>query len=61
MVTAEGFMIYEDVRVSGVTNMFDVRTVQSISGLSRATIVDIMNNYSEYRKKYLESPEDDES
>jgi hypothetical protein len=34
--------------MSGVTNMFDVRTVESISGLSKAKIFDIMKNYEQY-------------
>jgi hypothetical protein len=38
--------------MSGVTNMFDVRTVESISGLSKAKIMDIMKNYSQYDKTF---------
>ena len=53
MVSKEDFLAYEDVRLSGITNMFDTRMVQELSGLDRETILDIMNNYGEYRKKYL--------
>lgn len=52
MVTKNEFQSYLDVQDSGVTNMFDVRTVESISGLSKATIMDIMKNYSEYYKTF---------
>jgi hypothetical protein len=52
MVTKNEFQSYLDVQESGVTNMFDVRTVESISGLSKATIMDIMKNYSEYYKTF---------
>lgn len=46
------YKAYERVRVSGVTNMFDVRTVGMLSGLSREDILDVMHNYSEYRTLY---------
>jgi len=52
MVTKNEFQSYLDVQESGVTNMFDVRTVESISGLSKAKIMDIMKNYSEYYKTF---------
>ena len=42
----------EDVRLSGVTNMFAVSTVSDYSGLSRDKIVNIMKNYSALRQKY---------
>lgn len=54
MVTAEEFSAYESVRESGLTNMFATDVVEDLSGLKRETIIDIMKNYSEYRKKYLE-------
>ena len=53
MVTKEEFERYESVRASGVTNMFDVKTVMSISGLKREKISEIMKGYSKLRKKYL--------
>ena len=49
-VTREDFMAYEDVRISGVTNMFDVRAVEGYSGLPREVILDIMEHYNQYRK-----------
>jgi hypothetical protein len=38
-ITKEQFQAYESVRQSGVTNMFDVRTVGMLSGLDRPTIL----------------------
>ena len=46
------FMKYEDCRVSGVTNMFDVRNVMALTGLSKEQIMYIMQNYSELKDKY---------
>jgi hypothetical protein len=51
-VTKELFEKYEKVRESGVTNMFDVKTVGQLSGLQREVIFDIMNNYDYLCKKY---------
>ena len=51
-ITQEDFDAYEDVRQSGVTNMFAVSTVSDYSGLSRDKIVNIMKNYSALREKY---------
>ena len=51
-VTKREFEAYEDVRMSGITNMFDVRAVEAYSGLPRETILAIMEHYSLY-KKYL--------
>ena len=53
-VTREEFESYVDVQESGVTNMFDVRAVESLSGLSKGTIVSIMKNYGELKDKYNE-------
>ncbi len=51
-ITREEFQDYEDVRESGVTNMFDVGMVEDLSGLDRETIFAIMKQYSELNKKY---------
>ena len=51
-ITQEQFEAYEDVRESGVTNMFDVKTVESISGLNKGTIMSIMKSYSKLKEKY---------
>lgn len=54
MITEEQFKSYVKVQRSGVTNMMDIKTVSALSGLDRDEIVDIMNNYEEYFKKYFE-------
>ena len=51
-ITQDEFDAYEDVRQSGVTNMFDVSTVSDYSGLNREQIMAIMKNYSELNEKY---------
>lgn len=51
-ITKEDFEAYVEVQESGVTNMFDTRTVQSLSGLSREQILEIMKNYAKYKEMY---------
>ena len=51
-ITKEEFKSYEDVRESGVTNMFAVKTVMSLSGLTKDKILKIMNNYGDLQDKY---------
>jgi hypothetical protein len=53
MITKEEFLAYEEVRVSGKTNMFDVRNVEMLSGLSRKKIIEIIKNYGILKEKYL--------
>ena len=54
LITKEKFEAYVDVQESGVTNMFDVRTVGMLSGLDREEIMAIMKNYSNLKKRYSE-------
>ena len=51
-ITKKQFESYEAVRVSGVTNMFDVRNVQMCSGLDKETIIAIMQQYKTLMEKY---------
>jgi len=51
-ITKEEFRAYEDVRASGVTNMFMVSVVEDLSGLGRDIILAIMKQYTELNKKY---------
>ena len=51
-ITQEDYQAYEDVRLSGVTNMFAVSTVSDYSGLSKDKIVSIMKNYGALHDKY---------
>ena len=46
------YIKYEDVRKSGVTNMFDLRNVTVLTGLNKEQIMYIMDNYSELKDKY---------
>ena len=52
MITKKDFLAYEKVRVSGVTNMFNVKLVETLSGLSKEQYFDIMKNYETYAEKY---------
>ena len=52
--TKDQFEAYVDVQMSGVTNMFDVRTVGDLSGLEKEEILTIMQNYGELKDKYDE-------
>ena len=51
-VTREEFEAYVDVQRSGITNMMDIRTVREISGLGRPKIIEIMEKYDIYKRKY---------
>jgi len=51
-ISQEQFEAYEDVRESGVTNMFDVKTVGQLSGLEKEEIMTIMKSYSELKEEY---------
>ena len=53
-ITKEDFEAYVDVQESGVTNMFDVRTVGQLSGLEKEQIMTIMTNYGKLKDKYDE-------
>jgi len=52
MIDKKKFERYEAVRASGVTNMFDVRTVCDLSGLEREEVMGIMKSYSDLVKAY---------
>ena len=52
MITNNEFKSYVKVQMSGVTNMYDVNTVEMLSGLSETKIMDIMKNYENYDKTY---------
>lgn len=51
-ITREEFEAYEDVRKSGVTNMFRISVVEDLSGLEREQITYIMQHYSELNERY---------
>ena len=51
-ITQYEFDAYEEVRQSGVTNMFNVSVVSDYSGLSRDKIITIMKNYTDLNDRY---------
>ena len=51
-ITKEQFEAYVKVQRSGVTNMFDVRVVEMLSGLKMEEIGVVMEQYSELSEKY---------
>ena len=53
MITKQEFLAYEGVRVSGITNMFNIKLVCKISGLNREQCSEIMRNYIKLYNKYL--------
>ena len=53
-VTRDEFEAYVRVQESGVTNMFDANTVSALSGLTRPKLIEIMEKYDIYSKKYSE-------
>lgn len=54
VISKSDFWRYENCRRSGVTNMFDVRVVEMLTGLPKAKLILIMQNYKELKAKYVE-------
>ena len=52
IVKKEDFKRYVDVQMSGITNMFDVKTVSALADLAVDQILDIMKNYEKYNKQW---------
>jgi len=51
-ITKEQFTAYVRVQKSGVTNMFDLNNVKTLTGLDKNQCIAIMEQYSELDKKY---------
>lgn len=51
-MTREKFQKYRAVQVSGLTNMFDVKNVEKLTGLEEEEILDIMENYDKYEEQF---------
>lgn len=51
-ITAAEFGKYLAVQGSGATNMFDIKMVQLLTGLSKPKILYIMKHYAELTEKY---------
>lgn len=52
-ITKNEFIRYEQVRKSGITNMFDIQTVMSFTWLSKEKVLFIMKNYKELYEKFI--------
>ena len=52
-ITKKQFNLYEMVRRSGITNMFDIKKVSELSSLNKKTILVIMKDYSKLAEKFL--------
>lgn len=48
----EMYELYEDVRKSGITNMFNLRLVSDLTGLNKEQIIFVMDHYAELKNKY---------
>jgi hypothetical protein len=48
-ITKDEFDAYEDIRNSGLTNMFDIKNVMNMSGMSKDKIIYIMENYEDIK------------
>ena len=51
-ITKAQFNRYEGCRLSGATNMFDLKNVKMLTGLDKEQVITIMENYNELEKKY---------
>ena len=51
-ITKEQFNCYENVRLSGATNMFNVGEVSRLSGLSVKIILVIMKKYEKFKSRF---------
>lgn len=54
MITKTKFDTYESIRESGITNMFDVGAIVTLSGgeLDKKDCLEIMEGYSEFEAKF---------
>tara|TARA_R110000765_G_scaffold22032_2_gene56603 strand:+ start:113 stop:295 length:183 start_codon:yes stop_codon:yes gene_type:complete len=53
-ITRKQFNRYEGCRLSGATNMYDLRNVKLLTGLNDEQIIEIMENYSKYKEELEE-------
>jgi len=51
-ITKEDFRKYEEIQLSGSVNMFDIKGVMSLSGLTSEQIKEIHKNYSKFVDKW---------
>jgi len=48
-ISKDDFELFEDVRTTGIVNMSIVKNVAIMSGLSKEKVLEIMNNYENYK------------
>ena len=58
MITRDDWIAYEEIRSSGVTNMWDVKLVCELSGLDKEQAMEIMKNYSKLKEQFAISGND---
>ena len=51
-IDEDKFQSFEDVRESGITNMFNLTVVSKLSGLTKEEIIFIMKSYRKLCEKY---------
>lgn len=51
-ISREKFRSYENLRKSGITNMYDLKRVMAITRLTRVEVLEIMSTYSILKEKY---------
>lgn len=51
MITENEFQAYKNIQLSGVTNMFDLKTVSLMSGLCREKLIEIQQNYTQLEER----------
>ena len=51
-ITNDEFVSYEEIRSSGVTNMWDVKLVCELSGLEKDKVMFIMKSYSKLKEEF---------
>jgi hypothetical protein len=51
-ITEEQFQSFIKIQIGGKTNMLDIQRVSQLSGLSKGTVMTIMQNYPELAAKY---------
>jgi hypothetical protein len=52
VITKREFDLYEAVRQSGITNMFAVKLVAQMAGLTESQVLEIMQNYEKLIAEY---------
>jgi len=53
MVNKEEFIRYENLRKSGVVNMYDLNYILATTWLNKEQVLFIMKNYDKLKLKYL--------